>query len=356
MAFTWTGPNQDNPDVYVHQIGAGRPLRLTTDPRGDLNPVWSPDGRWIAFLRGQSSGLRLQAGKNEVRLIPPLGGPERLLVEIRPRAIFGNPELLTWCPDGKYLIVTDSQGEGKPDALFVVTLDSGEKRQLTKPQPPTLGDASPAVAPDGRSLVFRRSVSYGIGTGELYWLPLAKDLIAAGEPKRLTTAALNAASPAWIPDSKEILFSARGGLWRQAVAGESPPARLPFFGEDGSMPAVSLPQSGRPARLVYVRSFTDTNIWRVETSAVGAPAWSPPGVSISSTRLDVNPQFSPDGRRVAFGSNRSGNWEVWVSDSDGGNAVQPPRWALRSPAFHAGLLTARRSSFTPILKASGRST
>ncbi len=39
VAFTWTGPKQDNPDVYVQQIGAGSPLRLTTDPRSDYNPV-----------------------------------------------------------------------------------------------------------------------------------------------------------------------------------------------------------------------------------------------------------------------------------------------------------------------------
>ena len=53
VAFTWTGPKQDNPDIYVQQIGAGSPLRLTTDPSNDYNPVWSPDGRWIAFLRRQ---------------------------------------------------------------------------------------------------------------------------------------------------------------------------------------------------------------------------------------------------------------------------------------------------------------
>ena len=54
MAFTWNGLKQDNQDIYVQQVGAGYPLRLTTDPSNDYNPVWSPDGRWIAFLRSQS--------------------------------------------------------------------------------------------------------------------------------------------------------------------------------------------------------------------------------------------------------------------------------------------------------------
>ena len=88
------------------------------------------------------------------------------------------------------------------------------------------------------------------------------------------------------------------------------------------MPVVSRPQAGRPPRLVYVRSFDDYNIWRIETSAPGVPSSSPPVVAISSTRLDGSPQFSPDGRRVAFDSIRSGEREIWLADPDGSNAVQ----------------------------------
>ncbi len=40
--------------------------------------------------------------------------------------------------------------------------------------------------------------------------------------------------------------------------------RLPFVGDDGLMPAVSRPQPGRSARLIYVRSFADTNIVTVQ--------------------------------------------------------------------------------------------
>src|SRR5439155_1958314 len=150
---------------------------------------------------------------------------------------------------------------------------------------------------------------------DLYWLPLGKGVTARGEPRRLTLAALNAAYPAWMPDGKEFLFSARGNLWRLAVVGEktgeSPPARLPFVGEDGLMPVVSRPQPGRPPRLVYVRSLRDINIWRIETSAPGAPASAPPVISISSTRTDCTPHLSPNGRRMAFVSDRSGSSEIW---------------------------------------------
>jgi Tol biopolymer transport system component len=159
-------------------------------------------------------------------------------------------------------------------------------------------------------------------SGELYRLPLAKGLTAAGEPRRLTSAALDASHPTWMPDSKEILFSAKASLWRLFVPRESAPARLPFVGEDGLMPVVSRPQTGRPPRVVYVRSFLDSNVWLLETSAPGATASSPPAIAISSTRQDDMAQLSPDGRRVTLTSDRSGGWEIWVADPDGSNAVE----------------------------------
>src|SRR5207253_2065755 len=118
--------------------------------------------------------------------------------------------------------------------------------------------------PDGRSLVFRRVIAWA--QGDLYLLPLGRGLTAAGEPKRLRTripvanntsmlTALSAEHPAWMPDGKEILFAARGSLWRLGIPGEKPPAPIPFVGEDGLMPAVSRPRPGSPARLVYVRFF-----------------------------------------------------------------------------------------------------
>ena len=69
-------------------------------------------------------------------------------------------QFLAWCPDSACVVVTDSAGEGKPDALFVVSLETGEKRQLTNPQPPVAGDVNPAVSPDGTQVAYMVAVSY----------------------------------------------------------------------------------------------------------------------------------------------------------------------------------------------------
>ena len=317
VVFSWNGPKKDNSDLYVQQIGAAPVRRLTSDPANDHSPSWSPDGRTIAFLRRGPAG-----GKIEVLRIAPLGGPERKVAEIQPRLASFRPASLTWCPDSTCLVVTDTLGAARPDALFQIALETGERRQLTHPEGP-VRDSDPAISPDGTMLVFRRD-----GTplsGEFYRVKL-KNGNSEGDPVRLTST-LYAGKPVWIPESREILFSARRVLWRLDVLAGGTPTRLPFVGQDGAAPIMSrVPGGGR--RLVYVRSLADTNVWRVDTARPGAPAPAPPTLAISSTRGDLTPNLTPDGRRVVFLSDRSGELEFWVSDPDGSNAFQLTSMAI----------------------------
>jgi Tol biopolymer transport system component len=263
--------------------------------------------------------------------IAPLGGPERKVAEIEPRLASFRPASLAWCPDSTCLLVTDTLGDAEPDALFRISLESGERRQLTRPQG-RVRDADPAFSPDGRWLVFRRDATPL--SGEFYRLALRDGKDPEGDPVRLTST-LYAGKPVWIPGGREILFPARSGFWRLDALTGGTPDRLPFVGLDGSAPVVSQVPGGR-RRLVYVRSFADTNLWRVDTARPGAAAESPPVAAVASTRGDLTPSLTPDGRRVVFLSDRSGEAEFWVADPDGSNAFQLtslailpgyPRWS-----------------------------
>ena len=68
VAFSWNGQTQDNYDIYVKVAGPGEPGRLTTSPAADESPAWSPDGRFIAFLRVTSSTAA------DLMIIPAGGG------------------------------------------------------------------------------------------------------------------------------------------------------------------------------------------------------------------------------------------------------------------------------------------
>jgi len=107
-------------------------------------------------------------------------------------------------------------------------------------------------------------------------------------------------------------------LWRVAAAGGEP-QRLTVGSENSYWPAVSR----KGDRLAYVQSTLDFNIWRVAVPGAGAgdPAAAP--IRITHSPLwDNTPAFSPDGQKVAWVSNHSGSYEVWICGSDGS---QPTR-------------------------------
>ena len=113
MAFTWNGERQDNFDIYLKLIGSGPPFRLTTNPAADVSPAWSPDGRTIAFLR------RSEGDRNELLLIPALGGPERKVAETLQARLELALRSLAWSPDGLWLAVPHRQRDEQGEALFL---------------------------------------------------------------------------------------------------------------------------------------------------------------------------------------------------------------------------------------------
>src|SRR5439155_22722459 len=268
VAFSWDGEKQDNSDIYVKLIGSGTQLRLTTAPQADSSPAWSPDGRSIAFLREGSGGKAL------VYLVSPLGPPERKVGEI------AGGGSLTWTADSKSLVVTDRNSKSEPLGLFLLSVESGEKRRLTSPEQGMVGDRDPTLSSDGHILAFVRDANLGVG--DLYSLALSEDFQPIGKPKRLSFENRVTDKPVWTSDSRELVFSSgtilSPNLFRIAVNGSGKPQRLAGVGEDGSEAAIS----PRAQRMVYRRYLLDTNIWRHDVPDRNGKT-SPPRQLVSST-------------------------------------------------------------------------
>jgi Tol biopolymer transport system component len=343
VAFSLEGAKRGSSHIFVKLLDIERPLQLTTGSTCDFSPAWSPDGRFIAFLRV------LLAGKAAVILVPALGGPERKLTETHWTGSELFPPFLTWSPDSKHLVVVDKRAPEAPTGLFLLSIESGEKHSLIPPPADSIGDSSPAFSPDGRTLAFTRSVSYPVS--DVYLLALSDDLRPNGEPKRLTFDNRRCSGFTWTPDGREIVFSSNrlGGdcrLWRISLSGSARPQLVASVGGHAHFPAISRQGPTGGPRLAYRQDHRDRNIWRVAVPGRDGKV-IPPVKLIASTRDDISAQYSPDGKKIAFTSDRSGSYEIWVCESDGSNPVpltsfggRPtdlPSWSPdgRRIAFHA---------------------
>jgi Tol biopolymer transport system component len=315
VAFAWDGEKQDNSDIYVKQIGVEPPYRLTNDPAMEYSPVWSPDGRLIAFLR------EVSAGKTAVMLIPQRGGSERILAEIdgAVRGLTYGP-FLSWTPDSKWLVVPTPATGQRGWGLHLLSIETGEQRPLTNPPIEELGDTAPAVSPDGRTLVFSR-VSPDYYNVTLWLLRLGEGHKPLDKEEKIQTGQMTNTSTAWLPDGTEFVFSSGTGtdlgLSRITPSKGALPRRISLDASGAFELAIS--RVGN--RLAFSSVKFDLNIWRVDLKGTGQKPGLPSRF-IASTQLELYPAYSPDGRKIAFMSQRSGTNEIWICDSDGSKAAQ----------------------------------
>jgi Tol biopolymer transport system component/DNA-binding winged helix-turn-helix (wHTH) protein len=318
VAFAWNGEKQDNFDIYVKQIGEGTLLRLTSDPRPDLSPAWSPDGRTIAFLRLNSDE------KGEILLMPSVAaGPARSLAAVTaPLTLYPQSKFIAWSPDSKWLVVSDGPSYGGVMSLFLLSVETGEKRRITLP-PNEYDDVDPSFSPDMRHLAFARYTGGGGASSDLYILNLSPDLQPKGPPERLTFYNRHLASPVWASDGRSILFTrtelaGNHGIWRINLSSRKIEP-LPLSADSSS--ALDLSRRGR--RLVYTREISNTNVWAADLPPPKSRSgWRSNPKPWMGTLRGGNPQFSPDGQQIAFQSDSSGTGEIWICDRDGSHARQ----------------------------------
>ena len=320
VAFAWDGEQGGNFDIYVKLVDAGEPLRLTSNPAPEYSPAWSPDARYIAFCRNVSDHA-------EIWMVPALGGAERKLGES------AGCSGLSWSPDGKYLALMDKNAPREPPSIFLLSVETGKKRRLTSPPIEYFRDGMPRFSPDGKALAFVRSPS--LESDEIYVLPITSDGGPLAEPRRLTLDERQIFGFDWTADGRRIVYSSGQPVSTNLFAIPSSggaPERLAVA--DQYPTSLSISRSG--SRLVYERDVVDPNIWRIP-GPNSSDKKSAPTRFIASTQVDMEPQFSPDGKKIAFNSSRSGSYEIWICDGDGRNPVQltsfggpfigDPRWS-----------------------------
>ncbi len=313
-----------NAEIYVVDPDSGppTPAQITARPSSaETSPRWSPDGRRIAFVSSESGNLDIRVASGD--------GEDAV---IRLTSSDGNEDSPHWNPDGdRVAYVSDVDGHSD---VYVSSLD-GDSGQASAPVRVTSGDTDEFLgdwSPDGQWLVFSRRAgpssqqSSGQQTSgqqketQGLWLrnPAGVNLVQLTEGDDL--------SPVWSPDGDAIAFvrNVDGNRdvyllrpqdddgWRGRVKAEplaaSPEAdHSPAWAPDGDVLAFVSDRDGNPE--IYV----------LDTDESG-----PPQRLTMNEAEDSQPVWSPDGNRIAFvsqlhGPAASSGSEIFVMDADGAN-------------------------------------
>ena len=263
--------------LWRQRLDSGVAVQLTDGPGYDYQPDWSPDGRSIVYVTYRDDAL-------ELALLDLASGRSRLLTQNR--AVNVEPR---WSPDGSRIAYASTAFNGHlhvfsaevaAGALANVTRLTGEQRS---PLPryyysPYDHEISPVWSRDGRSVLYVSNRGHIYGTGG-FWQQEARAGAAAHEVHYEETNWR--ARPDYSPDGSRLVFSS-------------------YLGRNGHQLWL-LPASGGDALPV---SYGD---------------WD-----------EVGARWSPDGRQIAFISNRSGGLELWLQDVTGGAQqrldVRERRW------------------------------
>jgi Tol biopolymer transport system component/DNA-binding winged helix-turn-helix (wHTH) protein len=316
IAFAWNGDPGSGAkgfDLYVKAIGSETLIRLTHHPSKWISSAWSPDGTQIAFHR-------IDGADTGIYVVPALGGPERKLRSSRDP--WTNFTIISWSPDRKWIAFSDLLPTEEHAMIYLLSTETLETRRIPN-DPKCLGQGQPVFSHSGEYLAYWCFRS--LDEFDLCSLPLA-----GGKPKMVLHFLGFPAGLTWSADDKELIYSIEDGV--TSKLGEVTVANgsikpLTFEG------IVELPTvSSSRDKLAFSSYSGSANIWRKDLLHPEAPAVE----LIPSTRLQHNPQYSPDGKRIAFASERSGVQGVWVSSDDGSNLVEisdphtvsgSPRWS-----------------------------
>jgi len=301
-------------DIWTVPITGGDARLLISNPANDTRPLFSPDGKQLAFMSNR-------AGNEDIFVLTLATGDVRRITYDD-----GNDHLDAWSRDGKYLYFSSATDDiGSMNDVFRIPAAGGAAMPVTADRFATEYWAAPSptaatVAFTAKGTVagqwWRRGHSH-LDESEIWVVkPGAKyEKVSGGGSKE--------AWPMWSPDGKRIYFmSDRSGAENIYVKGETPARQLTTF-KDGRVLWPTISYDGKT--IVFER---DLGIWKLDTATNkaapieialhGAPA-GPDGTHLSSNGQFRDLILSPDGKKIAFVS----HGEIFAGSSkDPGSATR----------------------------------
>ena len=283
-----------NLEIYVMSVD-GELLQVTDDPADDASADWSPDGRKIAF---QSN----RGGKQHIYKMNADGTEVIQLTNSE-----GDDTEPSWSPDGNRIAFTSSRDGNRE--VYTMNADGSNQLRLTAESG---SDFNPKWSPAGRILF----TSFRDGQNDIY--------VMDGDGRNLTRLTkMSAGQASWSPDGNKIVFIAHSleemqgqSELQRRVAGVLPLEVFTMDADGGNvrMLTQSLTSTGVPCwsrdgtNITFFVDFLDDsgNIFQIDTEGKNWKRLT------AGPKFDFRPAISPDGSRLAFHSNRDGNYEIYI--------------------------------------------